>query len=229
MDAKSIRKGITRLKHQTSIENSRLHSDILGIIRYVLLRLLISVTRRPLALQARSSRVLATILALLTSLFASVGVASDLTQHQSIAVSQVVVNILSYTRWPDPSENLRLCIVAPTEYADDLLAAPHQAGNRVITPLRRAADDPDLGLECDVVYIGVIDGVMRLRLSAALAGYPVLTISEQNTYCAAGAMFCLDVVADRVSFKVNLDAVARSGVKIHPAVLQLSRGKEAPR
>jgi hypothetical protein len=30
-----------------------------------------------------------------------------------------------------------------------------------------------------------------------------------------------------VSFEVNLDSVARSGVRIHPSVLQLSRRKPA--
>ena len=32
---------------------------------------------------------------------------------------------------------------------------------------------------------------------------------------------------EQVSFEVNLDSVARSGVRIHPSVLQLSRRKSA--
>lgn len=198
-------------------------------LRDVLLRLLISVTRRPLPSEAWSLRGLVVTIVLMTCLCAPARAASDLAQQQSAAVSQVIVNILSYTRWPTPKERLRVCIVAPTEFADDLLSVPRDVGNRPLTAFRRAADDPDLGHACDVVYIGVIDSFVRVKLAAAIAGHPVLTISEQNAECEAGATFCLDIQAERVSFKVNLDALARSGVKIHPAVLQLSRGNGASR
>jgi hypothetical protein len=37
----------------------------------------------------------------------------------------------------------------------------------------------------------------------------------------------LRVSDEQVSFEVNLDSVARSGVRIHPSVLQLSRRRAA--
>ena len=41
-------------------------------------------------------------------------------------------------------------------------------------------------------------------------------------------MFCLNVDGERVSFDINLDAVARSGVRVHPNVLNLARRPGAP-
>ena len=38
-------------------------------------------------------------------------------------------------------------------------------------------------------------------------------------------MFCLDVRDAGVGFETNLDAVARSGVRVNPRVLQLARRK----
>ncbi|MDV3444059.1 YfiR family protein, partial [Pseudomonas otitidis] len=37
------------------------------------------------------------------------------------------------------------------------------------------------------------------------------TISESADACSDGSLFCLDIENTRVSFAVNLDAVARSG------------------
>ena len=62
----------------------------------------------------------------------------------------------------------------------------------------------------------------------AVAGHPVLTISENDPSCTAGGMFCLNVDGERVSFDINLDAVARSGVRVHPNVLNLARRPGAP-
>jgi len=51
----------------------------------------------------------------------------------------------------------------------------------------------------------------------------VLSISEADDPCTVGSLFCLRVSDQQVAFDVNLDSVARSGVRIHPSVLQLSR------
>ena len=67
----------------------------------------------------------------------------------------------------------------------------------------------------------------RRQLFASLTGRPVLSISESDDLCTVGSLFCLRVTDDQVSFEVNLDSVARSGVRIHPSVLQLSRRKPA--
>ena len=45
----------------------------------------------------------------------------------------------------------------------------------------------------------------------------------RDSPCTVGSLFCLRVSDQQVAFEVNLDSVARSGVRIHPSVLQLSR------
>ena len=58
------------------------------------------------------------------------------------------------------------------------------------------------------------------------AGQPLLTISEVAADCATGGMFCLDITPQGVSFELNLDSMARSGVRVNPRVLGLARRKE---
>jgi len=153
----------------------------------------------------------------------SVGMA----EQRAKSVTQVVLGILSYARWPVEPAQLRLCIVGPTEYTDDLVKGTTQATGRPVTVRRLLADNPVIVSECDAVYIGKLTADERSRLFASLIGHPVLSISEGGDQCTVGSLFCLRVGDEQVSFEVNLDSVARSGVRIHPSVLQLSRRKPA--
>ncbi|WP_030128146.1 YfiR family protein [Pseudomonas sp. QTF5] len=171
---------------------------------------------------------LAGLLCLLTGVaFAQPEIAVSKADQRARAVTQVVLGILSYARWPVEPQQLRLCVVGPTEYTDDLVKGTTQATGRPVTVRRLLADNPAIAGECDAVYIGKLTSDERSRLFASLTGRPVVSISEGGDQCTVGSLFCLRVGDEQVSFEVNLDSVARSGVRIHPSVLQLSRRKPA--
>nr|WP_314485230.1 YfiR family protein [uncultured Pseudomonas sp.] len=144
-------------------------------------------------------------------------------------VTQVVLGILSYARWPIEPAYLQLCVVGPTEYADDLLKGATQANGRALQVRRVMVTDPSLIERCNALYLGKLSPEDRRGVFEQLTGQAVLSISEQVDPCSLGSLFCLRVGEEQVSFEVNLDSVARSGVRIHPRVLQLSqrRGDQA--
>lgn len=144
-------------------------------------------------------------------------------QQRAKAVTQVVLGILSYARWPTEPVPLRLCLVGPTEYADDLIKGNLQNSGQPLQVRRLLADDRAVAQACDAIYIGKLDHAQRDRLFQAVSGHPVLSVSEADDPCTVGSLFCLRVSDQQVAFEVNLDSVARSGVRIHPSVLQLSR------
>jgi len=171
---------------------------------------------------------LAVVLCLLTGAATAQSPApAGMAEQRAKSVTQVVLGILSYARWPVEPAQLRLCIVGPTEYTDDLVKGTTQATGRPVIVRRLLADNPAIVSECDAVYIGKLTTDERSRLFASLIGHPVLSISEGGDQCTVGSLFCLRVGDEQVSFEVNLDSVARSGVRIHPSVLQLSRRKPA--
>lgn len=159
--------------------------------------------------------------------FAQASDPASLAAHRAQAVTQVVLGILSYARWPVEPAQLRLCIVGPTQYTDDLIKGTTQATGRPVVVQRLLASHPDIVNACDSVYIGKLSADERSQLFTSLIGHPVLSISEGGDQCTVGSLFCLRVSDEQVSFEVNLDSVARSGVRIHPSVLQLSR-RRAP-
>jgi hypothetical protein len=145
---------------------------------------------------------------------------------RSAGVAQAVLGILSYVRWPQEAAEVSLCIVGPTEYADELTRAQAfslPGGRRIQVRRHAAAEVP--ATACDVVYLGMLDDAGWQTVFRRLAGRPVLSIGERREQCHAGGMFCLDVRERELGFEVNLDSVARSGLRIHPQVLQLARRK----
>ncbi|RAR52254.1 uncharacterized protein DUF4154 [Paraburkholderia unamae] len=143
------------------------------------------------------------------------------------AVRQVVLGIISFTRWPTPPAHLRLCVTGRPDYAQGLVDTLH-AGSTPLEVQHVQFDDSTLGATCQVVYLGDLSDTERQQVGVAVAGHPVLTIAEHDPSCTAGSMFCLNVDGERVTFDINLDAVARSGVRVHPNVLNLARRPVTP-
>ncbi|EON14328.1 MULTISPECIES: YfiR family protein [Pandoraea] len=138
-------------------------------------------------------------------------------------VRQVVLGIISFTRWPTPPAKVRLCVSGNTDYARDLLSGPLPSSGVPVEAQRVSVADPTIGSQCDALYLGAMTDTERRQVLATIAGHPILTISERNDSCTLGTMFCLNVDPDRVTFDINLDTVARSGVRVHPNVLKLAR------
>ncbi|MBV7413017.1 YfiR family protein [Aeromonas sp. sif2433] len=168
-------------------------------------------------------------LALLFCSLALASVSETSAEVRAELVRQTVLDILSYTRWPTEPAELRLCIAAPTEYAGALPSIKQQANGRPVDVHRYDLDDEALSQRCDVLYLGVMTSEQRVALFQRLRGHAILSIGEQSHECIADAVFCLQVSQERVRFKVNLDALARSGVRVHPAVLKLARADEDAR
>ncbi|MDR0634640.1 MAG: YfiR family protein [Azoarcus sp.] len=150
-------------------------------------------------------------------------------------VSKIVTvfwGIVSYTRWPGEKGPLRVCLPENNRQAMAIRDAAKvvKLGRRISV---RTMPEKAESL-CDVVYFSAMpaDEVgPRLR---RLAGAPILTIGEGRAFCSTGGMFCLfsgsgdgDTGEIAARFAANLDATARSPLRINPQVLRLSkRGRD---
>lgn len=174
----------------------------------------------------RSRRILPLLLLVLLT-FSSLARADtqDPYQKRTHAVTTMVVGIISYARWPAKPDPIRLCVTAPAEYAEGLFDPVLLTAPRPIKTLRIELADPQLATSCDVVYLGEVNTEQKQEFINRITGHSILSISEKDMECAVGSAFCLQISNDQTGFKVNLDALARSGVRVHPNVLQLARKK----
>lgn len=149
----------------------------------------------------------------------------ELIHERSDAATKMVLGIISYSRWPAPPPVIRLCVIAPTNYAEELFNPAFMQTAHPIKTQRYSLPDASLASNCDVVYLGRLGEQQRQELATQLTGQPVLTISEDYDECTVGSAFCLLLEDKQASFKVNMDALARAGIRVHPNVLQLARKK----
>lgn len=80
--------------------------------------------------------------------------------------------------------------------------------------------------KCNGIYFGTETPDQQLELINQYHRQPLLIISEHNPDCTVGSAFCLVIDGGQVRFSVNLDALSRSGVRVHPDVLMLARNKK---
>jgi len=194
-------------------------------LRHALLTVACSLSAAPVSLAETPANAVAPASATVTVNTASR--AEPVLSPRDAAVRVVVLGIVSFTHWPTPPARLRLCVTGQPDYANGLVN-PLQAGSTPLDVQRIGFDDPAIGTRCDVVYFGDLSVDEQQQVRTAVAGHPVLTISEHNPSCTAGTMFCLNVDAEPLTFDINLDAVARSGVRVHPNVLKLARPPQTP-
>ncbi len=118
-----------------------------------------------------------------------------------------------------------MCVAGEAKYAGLLLGNTFP-GQRIQVQ-RVALDGTIFSSGCNILYLGAVNDVGREKLFWRLAGRPILTITEVSVPCGVSSMFCLKFQNDQLVYEVNLDAIGRSGLRLHPNVLLLAK-KRAP-
>ena len=145
------------------------------------------------------------------------------------SVVQTVWGILGYSRWPDHPKTLQLCIVGETAYAEALSQVPMTSNGRSVEVRHIANMASGAAQGCHAIYAGVLPQQQWQQwIAQRPSGAGLLTINEKHDTCPQDSIFCLDLSQKNVGFELNLDAMARSGVKVSPRVFGLSKRKEAP-
>ncbi|KQP38090.1 YfiR family protein [Pseudorhodoferax sp. Leaf274] len=158
----------------------------------------------------------------------ALGLAAPATgQHAGLDLRETVTRVLAYTRWPVAPDPLRVCFVGTSPHAERLrqqgIAWP---GGPVL--LLRPDPARPVSAQCDALYIGALDTPQWQQLAQELEGQPVLTLCERSSPCLANGMVRLDIdpAGVPVRFEINLDALARGKVRIHPQVLRLGQERK---
>ena len=152
--------------------------------------------------------------------WAQTGAAAD---RRSAEVAQVLFGIVSYVRWPVARQEVRVCMLGTPHYGAAIVDMPASSlGQRIRVKIPAVASAAG---ECDVVYMGSLPEGEREHLLAQIIGKPLLSVAEPGCSCAVGTMFCLRLNEAQIGFDDNLDAIARSGLRVHPNALQIARRK----
>ena len=151
-----------------------------------------------------------------------VPVAGGANDPYAVPVGRIVQSITEYTTWPSRQNPVTLCVVGPAAHAERLDGLRLADGRLIERRIVAAA--AFMPAACDTLYIGRLAMPEMRALTAKARGRGVLTIAEGDPDCRSQAMFCLLYTPTAVTFRMNIDAIARSGLKVDPRVLRISQG-----
>ena len=152
------------------------------------------------------------------------GAASAQTAAGADELADLVLGIVHYTRWPAAPAPLTLCLGD-----GDAAAAGLAAAFGAMTPappvriaLRHMA--PALAAElfdCQAVLFPDMPAAPRQELLLKLNKRPILTLGRGEGFCSYAGQICLLDGPKGLRFRANLDAIAFSGLRLNPRMLQL--------
>ncbi|MFZ4289464.1 YfiR family protein [Variovorax sp. HJSM1_2] len=148
----------------------------------------------------------------------------QLAAQERPGILETVRGILGYVRWPGDPNPIRLCVLGSNAPAAKLLAASMaDLGERKVQMLQPTSEI-GIGQRCDAVFVAANSALSWRKVLEQISGQPVLSLCERSPACTTGSMFYLDISPqDHVQFEVDIDAVARSSVRVNPQVLRLGR------
>lgn len=136
-----------------------------------------------------------------------------------VSTNKMVESILSFSYWPNLEGQPLLCVSQQANYFNMAKAA----GNHIYKVVAISNPAQFLSAGCNAIYFGRESVKEQDDIIHSLSGRNILTITENNADCVAGASFCLNRRQHIFKFSVNLDSLTRSGVRVNADVLLLSK------
>jgi uncharacterized protein DUF4154 len=137
-------------------------------------------------------------------------------------------NFAKFTAWPGaalgPSEPLVLCVLNDRDVSDMLVGLTKDRvidGHALIVRTTKL-DSPALH-ECRLLFVAGLDGVRSAALIDAVAGKPILTVSDLDSFAQFGGVAGFFVEGGTLRFAINLDAAQRNGLQLSSKLLGLAR------
>lgn len=139
------------------------------------------------------------------------------------AETQYLYEMAKFVRWPGPPADgtLDICVVGRESSLESLKRIV--AGESVdgVPMAARAVQKPDERADCDILFLDAhaknVDALMT-----AVAGKPILTVSDAPGFLEHGGMLQFTVVDGRVRFSVNLTPVGKSKLGLSSELLKVT-------
>jgi hypothetical protein len=140
----------------------------------------------------------------------------------------MLYNLTRFVEWPpsashDPQAPIQLCILGRDPFGSTLASIVlKQTVNGRPVLIRHSQNDAGIRA-CHLLYISSSERNTVIQILAILKGSSVLTVGEMTQFAAHGGMIQFSLEERQVRFDINLDAVARAGLKISSRLLVLAR------
>lgn len=141
--------------------------------------------------------------------------------------AEFIKRLPPFTEWTPaalpPAGPLTMCVVGDRAVRDALERTVRgtTVGGR---PVLLAFGQPDKPPpQCHILYVSAVSSAQVIRLVAGLGEVPVLTISDLEGFNKLGGMIEVFYEGGRLRFSLQLDAVAKAGLRLSSRLISLAR------
>ena len=139
--------------------------------------------------------------------------------------SAFLYNFAKFVEWPQDAPGaapINFCVLGDERLYGAL--AESLAGKSINgrTLVARQIEHPQEGLQCQIAFIGWAERTQVAGVLAVLAGSPVLTVADSESFARRGGMIQLVKEGSKFRFAINVDAAKRHGFRISSKLLQLA-------
>ncbi|MCW8886360.1 MAG: YfiR family protein [Motiliproteus sp.] len=135
----------------------------------------------------------------------------------------ILVKLSKFVTWPENyNRDLNLCIFRSDAIFKILQRHANLTSNKrpiKITPVERVSSELD---QCSILYIPAKDAYQIRQVIMGTAYSPALTISDYAGFADVGGMIELSKSGNRIRFRINLDSVLSSKIRIASPLLEIS-------
>jgi hypothetical protein len=169
-------------------------------------------------------RVIIVLLALAAVAIATVASTADSSDVEVHVKAAYIYNFARFVEWPagTAAGPVRIGVLGHGDLVSPLeeIVRGKSVGGRAIkvTPLATAADAEC----CEILLIERSEAKHEKEIAQALAGKPVLTVSDDENAPKDGIMIAFQLVDESVRFQINQDAATRAGLKISSQLLKVA-------
>ena len=117
---------------------------------------------------------------------------------------------------------MNFCVLGSADFCDTLTQMVRGKTINGRTPVARLIHGIPEVRNCQLLFIGAADKKRLKELISAAEASGVVTVSDMDQFVRQGGMIRLIKEANKVRFRINVDAVNRSGLKISSKLLQLA-------
>ncbi len=133
-----------------------------------------------------------------------------------------IYNFTLFTTWPEPKQNLMLCVLGDERFLAQLSKFTGQKSSGTTIHVQKIYGITE-AQSCDVLFIDRNEHFHSDQVHKTLEKLPVLTIGESGMADHSGVMILLVRDQNRIAFEIDQNAAVSAGLTLSYKLLKLAR------
>ena len=166
-------------------------------------------------------------LLLVLGLMPSYDIAAETISEEYKIKAALIYKLTRFVEWPakngrNTSARFGLCVLGRDDFGSALEVLKGYKVDHAVISIQRFKRSQSINKYCQLVFISDSKQDFFRQIIKTIGKQPILTIGDSPTFAEKGGMIQLSYSDKRIDFKINLQQVKVSGLKIAAPLLEMA-------